>query len=189
MSWKHPSEFGIKAYGKNVLIDEMAVFINPKMITLGSNVRIDAFVKIIGGRGVVIGNYVHIASYSMIFGGGLFNMQDYSTFAPGVKVITGTDDYMGNGMTNPTVPMKYKPGLRMGAVFVMHHVIVGTNSVIDIDSGLAEGTAVGALSFVRGVTLPWKVYIGNPARPVRDRRKDLILEFEKQLMAESQGGK
>jgi len=189
MAWKHPSEFGIDEYGEDILIDELAVIINPTKVHLGNHVRIDAFTKIIGGRGCHIEDYVHIASHCCIFGGGLCVISSFSTFAPGVRVITGTDDYLGNGMTNPTVPMKYKPGLKIDEVRIYKHCIIGTNSVIDIGAILLEGTAVGALSFVRGMTIPWKVYMGVPARPVKERRSDLIKEFEKQLMAESQGGK
>jgi len=189
MAWKNLSNFGFKKYGNNVLIDELAVFINPGVIEIGDNVRIDAFTKIIGGVRVIIGDYVHIASFCMIFGGGECYIDNFSTLAPGVKVITGTDDYMGNGMTNPTVPLKYKPGLRIGKVNISKHVIIGTNSVVDIGTVLQEGVAVGALSFVRGMTIPWRLYIGNPARPVRVRWDKTILEYEKKLMAESQGGK
>ena len=46
---------------------------------------------------------------------------------------------------------------------------------------LAEGTSVGAMSLVLKSTEPWGVYVGNPVKRLKDRKKDL-LELEQEYL-------
>jgi acetyltransferase-like isoleucine patch superfamily enzyme len=46
---------------------------------------------------------------------------------------------------------------------------------------LSEGTSVGAMSLVLKSTEPWGVYVGNPAKRLKDRKRDL-LELEKEYL-------
>ena len=48
---------------------------------------------------------------------------------------------------------------------------------------LAEGTSIGAMSLVRKSTEPWTTYLGNPAKRLKNRSRDL-LELEKQYLNE-----
>ena len=47
---------------------------------------------------------------------------------------------------------------------------------------VAEGCSVGAMSLVTKDTQPWGVYVGIPARRLKERKKDL-LQFEKEFLA------
>lgn len=51
---------------------------------------------------------------------------------------------------------------------------------------IPEGTAIGAMSLVKGALRPWGIYAGIPCKWVKERRKDL-LELEK-LFLEREGG-
>ena len=84
-------------------------------------------------------------------------------------------------MTNPTVPSEYT-GVTHADVFLDKHVIVGSGSVILPGVTLEEGVAIGALSLVHKNCQAFGVYAGNPARRIKDRKRDL-LELEQQLMA------
>jgi acetyltransferase-like isoleucine patch superfamily enzyme len=170
--------------GKNVTIDELALLIDPEKIRIGDNVRIDAFTKILGGRGIDIGDYVHISSFCSVIGGGIFIMDSFSTMACGCRIITGDDDYLGGGMTNPTVPEKYRPTRRCGQVIINKHCILGTNTIVHCDVELGEGTATGSGTIVTKSLPEWKVWIGSPARFYKKRRKDIILGMEKELKEE-----
>ncbi len=86
-------------------------------------------------------------------------------------------------MTNPTVPIRYKRIVH-GEVRLGRHVIIGSGSMIFPGVEVAEGCSVGALSIVNKSTQPWGIYVGTPARRVKDRSKNL-LEFEKQYLLES----
>lgn len=174
----------LRRCGKNVFIDDFALLINPQMIEIGDNVRIDAFTKIVGGQGVKIGNYIHIASFCSVIGGGKFIMDDFSTMACGCRIITGDDDYFGNGMTNPTVPEKYRPNRRIGQVIINKHCILGTNTIVHCNVNLGEGTATGSGTIVTRSLPEWKVWLGTPARLQATRKKEIILRMEKELLGE-----
>ena len=83
-------------------------------------------------------------------------------------------------MTNPTIPDEYKKEAKK-EVFIGKHSIVGAGSIIMPGVVLAEGTSVGALSLVRKKTEEWSIYLGNPAKKIASRKKDL-LELEKQYL-------
>ena len=116
----------------------------------------------------------------LVTGGGQLIMDDYSGIAIGAIILTGSDDFLGEGMTGPCVPKEYlKP--KLGIVHICKHAVVGANSVIMPNVTIGEGAVVGANSLVTRDLDPWSVYVGSPARKVKDRRKDLILGFESEL--------
>jgi galactoside O-acetyltransferase len=59
--------------------------------------------------------------------------------------------------------------------------VVGANAVVFPGVTLGEGCAVGALSLVNRDCEPWTIYGGVPARPIKARRKDRLLELEADL--------
>lgn len=177
-------DFGFKKVGNNVRIAKNCTIIGQGNIELGNNVRIDGYCSIIAaGDGFAkIGSFVHIAGYCGIYAGKGVVLEDFSGLSAGVRIYTGTDDYSGRTLTNPTVPKKYT-GVTSGPVTLQRHVIIGTGSVILPGIRANEGAAVGALSLITKDLEAWSIYGGTPARKLRDRSKDL-LEIEKQLFAE-----
>jgi galactoside O-acetyltransferase len=107
-------------------------------------------------------------------------MDDFSGLAYGCQVFTQSDDYSGSTMTNPTVPMQFKSEYK-ASVHIGRHCILGTNSVVMPGVEMAEGSATGAISLVTESTEEWKIYVGIPARCVRDRSRDLLALEEKYL--------
>ena len=88
--------FGFKSLGKNVKIKKNVGLYFTENISIGDNVRIDDFTIIVASKEpVVLGNNVNIASQCYIAGSEGFIMKDFSTFAPQVKIFTGSDDYLG----------------------------------------------------------------------------------------------
>lgn len=84
-------------------------------------------------------------------------------------------------MTNPTVPSLYTR-VTHADVLLGKHVIVGSGSVILPGITLEEGVAVGALSLVTKNCEAFGVYVGNPARRIKWRKRDL-LELEKAFLS------
>jgi galactoside O-acetyltransferase len=108
--------------------------------------------------------------------------EDYSGISSRVAIYSESDDYSGNSLTNPTIPIEYKPGYIGGKVTLRRHVIVGTGSTILPGVEIGEGAAVGANSLVTGDLEPWFVYGGVPTRKIREREKKLLQlqkEYEK----------
>jgi galactoside O-acetyltransferase len=167
--------------GINVLISSKSSIYNPELIEIGDNSRIDDFCSISGK--VTIGKNVHISSYAMVLGGtaGVI-IEDLSAVSFGCKIFSSSDDYSGKFLTNATIPEEFKSVTR-APIKISKHAIIGTNSVIFPGVIIEEGCAIGAMTLVNKSTTPWGVYVGIPARRIRDRSHDLI-RLELQFNAE-----
>lgn len=173
---------GFASLGEDVQISDRASFYGAERITLGSNVRIDDFCVLSAGiGGINIGQHVHIAVYTSLIGAGNIKLSDFCNISSRVSIYSSNDDYSGATMTNPTVPSEYT-GVTNANVILDKHVIVGSGSVILPGVTLEDGVAVGALSLVNRDCKAFGIYIGNPARRVKERKRDL-LELEQQFMA------
>jgi galactoside O-acetyltransferase len=169
-----------KTIGRNVTIYPLAKIVNPEVISIGDNVIIDDFVFIMGGQETRIGSYVHIACFSSITGGGQFVMEDFSGLSGGCRIYTGTEDFSGSALTNPTIPAEFRNVIR-SFVVIQKHVILGTNVVVLPGVTIGEGAAIGANSLVIRDVEPWTICVGSPAKVLKRRPKQKILEMERRL--------
>jgi galactoside O-acetyltransferase len=158
-----------KIYPRCRIVDEGDAFF------IGDRSQIDDFAFVNAGRLCRIGRFVHIASFVSVVGGGEFTIDDFSGLSAGCRVITGTDDYVGPFLTNPTVPREFT-NRQVSHVTIAKHVIVGTNAVIFPGVTVGEGAAVAACGVVRRDLPPWGVYAGDPLRKIGERDRAAILE-------------
>lgn len=173
---------GFAAVGENVLISDRASFYNCANIVLGNNVRIDDFCVLSAGTGgITIGNYVHVAVYVSLIGAGKITLSDFCNISSRVSIYSSNDDYSGATMTNPMVPTQYT-GVTHADIFVGSHVIVGSGSVVLPGVTLEEGVAIGALSLVQKNCRAFGIYVGSPAKLIKERKRDL-LELEKKFLS------
>ena len=173
---------GFKRLGKNVKISTRAAIYRPHEMEIGDNSRIDDFCLLSGK--IFIGRNVHLAAYSNVSAGECsVTFNDFSGLAYGCHVFTGSDDYSGETLTNPTIPLEYK-GLKEANVVLGRHVIVGTNSIIFPGVNVAEGCSIGAFTMVTKSTKPWGIYFGIPAKKIRDRKQGL-LKLEVQYLVQN----
>jgi len=179
------SGLGLKQYGKNVLIGRFAQLYNPESLAVGDHVRIDDF-TVINGR-VTLHNHIHIAHFCGLCGGEAgITMEDFTGLSARCSVYAKSDDYTGKSMTNPTVPLAYKPGIIEKPVLIKRHSILGCSSVVLPGVTLGEGVSVGALSLCINDLEPWSIYAGIPAKRVRDRRRDILIH-EKDFLVRGTG--
>lgn len=171
-----------KNLGENVKIYPLAKILNPDIISIGSNVIIDDFVLIMGGRETIIGNYVHIACFTSITGGGRFVMEDFSGLSGGCRIYTGTEDFLGSSLTNPTIPVGFRNVIR-SFVTIGKHAILGANVVVLPGVTIGDGAAIGANSLVIKDIEPWTINVGSPTGILRERPKEKILEMEQKLLS------
>lgn len=176
------SSYAFKSVGSDVTIYPQAKIVGAENIEIGSHVIIDDFAFIVATGPTFIGNYVHIASFVSITGGGECWIEDFAGIAAGARLVTGSDDFLGKGLTNPTVPGEFRAVSR-SFVNVGAHVLIGTNSVVLPGVSIGEGAAIGACSLVRKNIEPWSVYAGVPAKRMLARRSDIILRYEQELYA------
>jgi len=166
--------------GEKCRISDYARFYGAENIFIGNNVRIDDFVIITAKEPVYIGDYVHIAAYSAIHGTFGVTIKDFVNISSNISIYSASDDYSGRSLTSPVIPDKYK-SVVTGRVILERHVIVGANSVILPNVTIGEGTAVGAMSFVKKDLPSFKICYGIPCKVMKDRDKK-FLELEKEFL-------
>ena len=165
---------GFASIGEDVQISDKASFYGASRIIIGSHVRIDDFCVLSAGEGGIdVGSHIHIAVYTSLIGAGKITLKDFCNLSSRVSIYSSSDDYSGASMTNPTVPDEFKE-VHHAPVNLGRHVIVGSGSVILPGITLEEGVAVGALSLVTKNCTSFGIYAGNPARRVKERKRDLL---------------
>lgn len=125
-----------------------AKVINLEKLKIGYKSQIDDFVFFNCGEESILGDFVHIASFCSIIGGGIFYMDHFSGLSAGCRIITGSDDFTGGALTNPTVPSTYT-NVKKSTVTIGKHAILGTNVTVLPGVTIGEGAAVGAGALVR----------------------------------------
>lgn len=174
-------KLNFKSLGRDVKVSDKASIYNADQIEIGDYSRIDDFC-VLSGR-IFIGRYVHITPMNLIAGGEKgVTIHDFCALAYNCQVFSQSDDYSGATMTNSLVPKKFKAEI-IEEVIIKKHVIVGASSVILPGVVVEEGCSIGALSLVNKSTQSWGIYVGNPAKRLKDRKKDL-LKLEEQFLKE-----
>jgi len=177
----------LKRCGVGVKIRPLAKIALPHMVEIDDYSIIDDFVLIAGGNGVKIGKFVHISSFCSIAGGGQLIMEDFSGLSAGCRIITGSDDFSGQSLTNPCIPLKYKPFLHQGIVRICKHSILGTNSIIHPDVVIGPYAATGSNTVVLSDLDEASVYVGSPARKIGERKKEDMERLEYEIMQDFYG--
>lgn len=175
-------ELGIKEFGENVKISRNTMLYHPEKLVLGHDVRIDDFTVVSGN--VRLHSFVHLSQFCGLYGDEAgIEIEDYTAVAAKCSIYAVSDDYIGGSIPTPMVPMKYKPTMIQRKVHIGKYCILGANCVVLPGVTIGEGTTVGAMSLCNKDLEPWSVYVGSPARRLRDREKtllDLVQEFEKE---------
>jgi galactoside O-acetyltransferase len=177
-----PYSLGLASCGEHVIIRSTVRIVRPERVCIGSHVMIDDFVFLGGHEELVIGNHVHIGVHSALIGGGHCYLSDFSGLSIGVKVMCGSDDFLGGGLTNPTIPPAYR-AVNRGAVWLGPHAGLGAGSIVFPDVAIGEGSMISAGSVVTRSLAPWGIYGANPARRIKPRPREEILRRELALLA------
>jgi galactoside O-acetyltransferase len=177
------STMGFAYLGNNVKVFKRSTLVNCSNIYLGDGCQLDDFVHIIAAKPVRVGKRVHIACFSSIAGGGEVTIDDYCGLSAGCRLISGSEDFMGGGMTNPCVPEKYRK-VNRSYIHIKKHSILGTNTIVYPGITIHEGVATGSGAIVNKDLDSWGLYMGAPAKRIKERPSELILQFEKELIAE-----
>jgi len=154
----------------------------PQLVSIGSHVAIDTGTYIT--TAAEIGDYVHIGPYVTVIGGpdARLVMRNFTNIAAGVRVICGSDRFMGEGLIGPaSLPDEFKDKMKLAPVVLEDFANVGTNAVIMPGVTLAQGTVIGACSLVTSSTEPWTVYTGIPARPRKARPWQTMVRYAEEL--------
>lgn len=174
---------GFGSVGSNVDIYSPVVLINPESMFLKSHILISEFAYLAAGRGLHMGHFTHVSTQTVISGGGTCVLGDFVGLSAGVRLITGSEDIDGGGLTNPTIPREFRSFYR-SFVVCERHSFLATNVVVHPGVTIGEGAVVGSGSVVSKDLEPWGIYLGSPPRRIRERPRDTIIELEAELLAE-----
>lgn len=173
---------GWAGLGQDVRIHSFARIIHPESVTVGDHVIVDDFVFIGRHESLTLGNYVHVACHASITGGGRCFVSDFAGISSGARILTGTDDFLGGGLTGPTIPPEFRC-VQRSEVLIGAFAIVGANAVVLPGVRIGEGATIGAGAVVTRDVEPWMIYAGAPAKPIKPRARETILCFEQELYA------
>jgi acetyltransferase-like isoleucine patch superfamily enzyme len=165
-------QLGFKYLGENVKISDKASIDKPERITLHDHARVDDFCALSGE--INLGRNVHIAVHCSITASREpITLSDFSGLAFNCHLFSSSDDYSGRSLTNPTVPSEYKE-IQHGRILLGKHVILGAGTIVFPGVEIADGCATGAMTVVTKSTEPWGVYLGAPAKRIKERKRDLL---------------
>ncbi|MFZ4771111.1 MAG: acyltransferase, partial [Ferruginibacter sp.] len=100
----------------------------------------------------------------------------------GGRIVCGSDEFLGEGLiTAPGIPEEYRDQLKIEEVRFEMFANIGANVTILPGITLGEGSVVGACSLVTKDTEPWTIYIGTPARPIKIRPREKMIEYAKKM--------
>ena len=121
--------------------------------------------------------YSHAAA-CLLFGGhdGIV-FEDYSAISSRSAVYAESDDYSGEYFTNPMLPDIFR-NIIGGGVLIRKYVIIGSGCTILPGVEIMDGSAVGSMSLVTKSLNSWGVYVGIPAKRIKDRKKGLLKYVE-----------
>ncbi len=149
-------------YDKNVSIREVTFGANVTIIQpsnlyeckLGDEVFVGPFVEI--QRGVTVGNRTKVQSHSLVCE--LVTIGDDCFIGHGVMFI---NDKFSEGGPSGGDPLKWK------ATHIGNHVSIGSNATI-LPVQIVDNVVIGAGSVVTKNISESGVYVGNPARKIRE---------------------
>ena len=169
------AELGLKSYGKNVLISKKCSIYAPEKISVGDNVRIDDFCILSGS--VTLGSNVHISAYSALYGAEGIEFKDNSGCSARTTIYSAMDDFSGEYLIGPMHP-KELTNVTGGKVTIGEYVQLGAHCLVFPNVTIHDGSVVGALSLVTKDIPEWSIYVGIPAKKLRDRSKGLLKLIE-----------
>ena len=152
-----------------------------KNFSSGEFSQIDDFCFINIGNRLHLGKFVHLSSFVSIIGGGECEICDFAGLSAGCRLITGTDDFSGGYLTNPTVPEEFK-NIRQGSIKIGRHSLLGSNVVVMPDVSIGDGATVGAGSIVTKNLEDWTIYAGFSPRKIGERNREEVLSKENKLL-------
>jgi galactoside O-acetyltransferase len=120
-----------------------------------------------------LGNYVHIACYTSLIGQENIFVGNYCGISARTSVYSSSDDYSGEYLFGPTVEEEFKK-ITHSPVKILDYTIIGAGSMIMPGVEVGIGVATGSYTFVNKSLESWSVYVGIPAKKIKNRKKDLL---------------
>ena len=175
-------DLNIFSYGKDIFISDNVEIRRPQLLKLGSHIAIDS--GFYCTTALEMGDYIHIAPYTAIIGGAKAKlvMAHFTNISVGGRIVCGSDEFLGKGLiTAPGIPEEFRDHIKIEEVRFEMFANVGANVTILPGITLGEGSVIGACSLVTKDTEPWTIYTGTPARAIKVRPREKMIENAKRM--------
>jgi len=168
-------------WGGEGFIPNSVVIRRPNLVKIGKHTNLDH--GFYGTTGMELGDYIHISPYTAVIGGekGMLKMGNFAGTAVGCRIVCGSEDYTGGGLMGATIPEEYRSKINMAPVTYEDFVITGAGVIVLPGVTLGEGSVVGAGAVVTKNTEPWTIYVGTPAKPVKERKREKVIDAAKAM--------
>lgn len=162
---KLPSNYYKKSNldGDNYFVHELSSIIGN--VFIGKYSYIHGNTRITTNKDIYIGKYCSIASGVRIQVGDEHDYRRVSTFP--FKTILGLETTYNESIGN--------------SVTIGNDVWIGESVRILSGSNINNGVVIGAGSVVKGNLIPYGIYVGNPAKLIKKRFSDPVIDFLQDL--------
>jgi len=125
---------------------------------VGKRVNIYSSSRIYFPWNLKIGDYSAIGESALIYNLGMVEIGENVTISHLAQVCAGTHDY-----SDPTMPL-LKP-----KIVIEDNAWICSQAFVGPGVRVKEGAVIGACAVLTKDSEPWKIYGGNPAKPIKDR--------------------
>lgn len=132
-------------------------------LRIGKDSRIGLGTFIISPKHIIIGNNTIINEKCYLDGRGGLLIGNNCSISMYAKLITGTHNH--NSLHFEYITQQIE---------IFDNVWIGTDAVILNGSKLGTGSIIGAGCVFKGVALNKEIYVGNPAKKIKEREIDYI---------------
>lgn len=143
---------------------------SPDRLHLGKQVMIDSGVLLhcggmewsSGGGGIRIGDYCYIGPNAVLFGAGGIEIGSYVGIGPGVVIASHQNTFTKHNLPTLEQPPKF------ARVIIEDNVMITSNATILPGVTIGTGSVIGAGAVLTKDAPPRTLWLGVPARKVRD---------------------
>lgn len=164
-------DLGFCSVGSDVLISRKVSLYGVRRMSIGNNVRIDDFC-ILSGE-ITLGSNIHIGAYSALYGSMGIKLEDNTGISPRCSLFSAIDDFGGDFLIGP-IHEKEFINVTGGPILLRQYSQVGAGCVVFPNVEFAEGSVVGAMSFINKSLPAWTISAGIPVRVIRQRSRNLL---------------
>ncbi len=155
-------------FGRNIKVGNFNTIM--RNVEVGDNVDIQNYVLL--KPGTKIGDDCYIDSYVLTSGACTIGNNVFLRYRTVIarNVIVDDNNFFTAGVK--TIFLDHSAQLTKKPLHIKQGSFFGDNSIIMGGITIAENCVIGACSFVNKDTEPYGVYVGTPARRIRDVRED-----------------
>jgi len=113
-----------------------------------------------------------------LYGANGIEMENYTGLSARVTIYSAMDDFSGNYLISPMNSKEYC-NVTGGKILIKKYSQIGANCIIMPNVVVEEGVAVGAMALINKTLENWGIYVGIPAKRIKEREKGLLKFVQK----------